>query len=89
MLLYSGGFVEEGFLKVNVDVFSVLILCFDNPRCFFYINNESAEKVCSSGSLATKMACGKDFRMRKVICTSFGLGESVLISRLVISFISL
>jgi hypothetical protein len=88
ILLYSGGFVEEGFLKTNADVLSVLILCFDNPRHFLLINNESAEGACGSDLLATKVACGKSSGVGKVICILFYLDESVLISRLVISFLS-
>jgi hypothetical protein len=88
MPLYSGELVEEGFLKANTNVFSVVVLCFDNSRHFFYINNESIEGVCDSDSLVIKKDCGKGFRVGKVICISFYLDESVLISKLVILFIS-
>jgi hypothetical protein len=56
---------------------------------FFFVSNESVGRVCDSGSLIIKMACGKNSGVRKVIYISFGLGEGVLKLRLVISFISL
>jgi hypothetical protein len=80
--------VEEGFSKANADVFSMVVLCFDNPKRFLLINNEFVEETCDSDSLTTKEVCGKNSRVGKVICISFCLDEGVLISKLDISFIS-
>jgi hypothetical protein len=87
MLLYSGELVKEGFWKANTDVFSVVVLCFDNSRHFLLINNKSIGRACGSGLLVTKEVCGKGSRVEKVICISFYLDESVLISKLDILFI--
>jgi hypothetical protein len=85
--LYSSESVELRFWKANADVFSVLILCLDNPRCFLFVSNESAGRVSGSGLLVIKTGCGKGFGVEKVICISFSLGEGVLTLRLVILFI--
>jgi hypothetical protein len=59
--LNLGECVEEGLSNVNTGVFSVPTLCFDNPRRFFFINNESAERGFNSVSLVIKKVCGKGF----------------------------
>jgi hypothetical protein len=88
MPLNSRRFVEEGLLNVNVEFFSVVILCFDIPRHFLIINNEFAGRASNSSLLIIKVVCGRGSRVEKVIWIAFCLGESVLISKLDISFIS-
>jgi hypothetical protein len=82
----SSGFVEEGLLKANA-VFSVFILCFDKLSHFFLINSESTGSACGNGSLAVKTVWSRDFGVENVILVLFGLGESVLSSKLFISAI--
>jgi hypothetical protein len=67
MLLYSSRSVELGFWKANADVFSVLILCLDNPRRFLLINSESAGEACGSGSLVMKTVWSRGSGVRKFI----------------------
>jgi hypothetical protein len=66
----------------------VVVLCFDIPRCFYFISNESAGEGFSYGSLATNEVCGRGLSIEKFICNSLGLGEGVLTSKLDMSFIS-
>jgi hypothetical protein len=52
------------------------------------VNSEFAGGKCGRGSLAMKTVWSRGFRVEKVIWISFGLGQGVLSSMLVISIIS-
>jgi hypothetical protein len=88
ILMNSSGFVEEGLLNANADIFSVFILCLDKPSHFLFINSISAGGACGNGLLAVKTVWDRGFGVRNVILISFDLGENVLSSKLFISVIS-
>jgi hypothetical protein len=84
--------VKEGFLNVNAEDFSVVVLCLDIPRCFLFTNSESAEGGSGRVSLVIKDVCDRSLGVGNVISgiyiSSPYLGVGVLTSILIISFIS-
>jgi hypothetical protein len=56
----------------------MVVLCFDIPRHFHFISNESIGGGFDSGSLATNEICGRGLEVGKFICNSPCLGEGML-----------